>query len=276
MSSAEQTSEPTPEPEVETSLATIKQLKLGNRTTSPETAEPNEEAKATSRTTADQPPLSTWAAKGGGLDWTSARPEVLQSCSMALRRMGDSGSRSIAVTSTARGEGRTTVAIGLAATASMEFHRKAVLLDLDLDQGAIEKTTSVGPGPGVLDYLYDEAPLEDCLQKVDERVEIMRAGQRGDRSWDGAPIGRLADLVQQLSSRCDVVIADLPALSDRVTAALAADLFESVILVVRAGGVAVPRVEQAASVLTQRPFVILNGTAEARPSRLRRILSLRP
>ena len=73
----------------------------------------------------------------------------------------------------------------------------------------------------------------------------------------------------------EIVIADLPPLSSGVTAARIADLFESVILVVRAGKVAVPEIEKAASVLTQRPFVILNGIEAPRQGRIRRIIGRR-
>jgi Mrp family chromosome partitioning ATPase len=190
--------------------------------------------------------------------------------------MGDSSIGSIAVTSTSRGEGRTTVALGLAATASLELRRKTILLDLDLEHGAIEKMTAVGPGPGVVEFLYEEASIEDCLQPVDSDVDIVRAGLLRDRGGVATRIERLADLIQQLGDRCDVMVADLPPMSSGVTAARIADLFESVTLVVRAGGVTVPDIEQTASVLSQRPFVILNGTAAPRSSWVHRILGGRP
>jgi hypothetical protein len=71
------------------------------------------------------------------------------------------------------------------------------------------------------------------------------------------------------------MVADLPPLSSGVTTARIADLFQSVTLVVRAGKVAVPNVEQAASVLTQRPFVIMNGMEVRRQSKVLRFLGLR-
>jgi Mrp family chromosome partitioning ATPase len=189
--------------------------------------------------------------------------------------MGDSSLRSLAVTSTARGEGRTTVAMGLAATASTNFGHKAILLDLDIERGGIEESTSVDPGPGVLEYLHDGVPLEDCLQSVGENIDIMRAGQLHDPGGFTGQMRRLGDLVENLNERCDVLIADLPPLSSGVAAARIADLFESVILVVRAGGVDIPRIERATSVLNQRPFIILNGTVTRHRSLLRRILDHR-
>jgi Mrp family chromosome partitioning ATPase len=257
--------------------ATIKQLTVGVR--GPH-ALPNAAPDEDERTPARPPAASRTsglARRGRSTDigWASVRPEVLDSCSVALRRMGDADISSVAVTSTSRREGRTTVAVGLAAAASMELGRKTILLDLDLEHAAVDQMTSVGPGPGVIEYLYREATIEDCLQPVDQLVEVMRAGLPRDQAGITARMGRLTDLIQQLGDRCDVLIADLPSLSSGVATARIADLFQSVTLVVRAGGVAVPQIEETASVLAQRPFVILNGTAAAPSSRLRNIFSFR-
>jgi Mrp family chromosome partitioning ATPase len=270
--------EPTSQPDDPTSLATIKQLTVISRGPGPQPNANTDDAGevATWPAPADRAPDNTHRSKARQIEWASIRPEVLQSCSVALRRMGDSSIGSIAVTSTSRGEGRTTVALGLAATASLELRRKTILLDLDLEHGAIEKMTAVGPGPGVVEFLYEEASIEDCLQPVDSDVDIVRAGLLRDRGGVATRIERLADLIQQLGDRCDVMVADLPPMSSGVTAARIADLFESVTLVVRAGGVTVPDIEQTASVLSQRPFVILNGTAAPRSSWVHRILGGRP
>jgi Mrp family chromosome partitioning ATPase len=210
-----------------------------------------------------------------GLGWP-LRPEVLDSCSVALRRMGDSHISSLAVTSTLRGEGRTTIAAALAATASTELHRHTVLVDLDLERSGIEKMTSATPGPGVFEFLNEEASIDECIQPVGPNTEIMIAGAASDHTDLAARLGRLAELIEQLRGRCDFLVADLPPLSSGATAARIADLFEAVTLVVRAGGVAVPVIEQTVSVLSQRPFVILNRTTSPPGTWLRRVLRTGP
>jgi succinoglycan biosynthesis transport protein ExoP len=210
--------------------------------------------------------------RSSDVGWASIRPEVFDSCAVALRRMGDSDIGSIAVTSTARQEGRTTVAVALAATASIELHRTTILLDLDLARPGIEKLIPVRPGPGVAGFLNGGLSIAECLQRVDENIEIMPAGAIPNNADPAAMIGLLGDLIEQLRDRCEVLVADLPPMSSGVAAARIADLFESVTLVVRAGGVAVSEIEQTLSVLTQRPFVILNGVDSARRSRVRRTL----
>jgi Mrp family chromosome partitioning ATPase len=183
--------------------------------------------------------------------------------------MGESDIGSIAVTSTLRKEGRTTIAIGLAAVASSQLHRKTILLDLDLERGSIENLTSVGPGLGIVEVLYEDARIADGLHRVDQQVEVFRAGAVGQRSGLTPAIVPLGDLLHQLGDRCDVVIADLPPLSSGVAVARVADLFERVVLVVQAGRPSISEIEQTTLLLTQRPSVILNGRVPRRwPGRL--------
>jgi Mrp family chromosome partitioning ATPase len=224
-----------------------------------------------SDTTTARPPIRGKLRGSTDVGWAFIRPEVLESCSMALRRMGDADIGSIAVTSMSRREGRTTVAVALAATSAIALHHKTILVDLDLERGGVEKVVSVGAAPGVAEFLHGDLSIDQCLQRVDRDIEIMPAGGLRASADVTARIGRLGELIEQLRDRCDVLIADLPPLSSGVVSARVADLFESVTLVVRAGAVAVPRIEQTLPILHHRPFVILNGVGSWKTSWIRRL-----
>jgi Mrp family chromosome partitioning ATPase len=225
---------------------------------------------------AARPPIRGRLRGSTDVGWAFIRPEVLESCSIALRRMGDADVGSIAVTSTSRREGRTTVAVALAATAAIALHRRTILLDLDLERAGVEKLVSVGPAPGAAEFLHGDLSIDECLQRVDRDIEIMPAGALGASADVTARIGRLGELIEQLRDRCDVLIADLPPLNSGIVAARIADLFDSVTLVVRAGAVDVSRIEQTLSIVHQRPFVILNGVGSSQTSWIRRIRRIRP
>lgn len=216
-------------------------------------------------------------APDSAISWPAIRPEVMEACSMALRRMGDSQCRSVAVTSAARREGRTTIAIGLATASASQEDRPTLLLDLDVERGTIGGQRSLQSSPGVTEFLHGHASLEECLQRTSDRLAIMPAGTPCSLEDVAARSRRLLDLIEESRDCCEVLIADLPPLSSGVVAARMADLFESVALVVRAGRVSVPRIEKSVSVLNQRPFVILNAEAVSRSVRVRAALSrLRP
>jgi MinD-like ATPase involved in chromosome partitioning or flagellar assembly len=198
--------------------------------------------------------------------------EIMKSCSVALRLMGDEEMSTLAVTSTLRKEGRTTIAIGLTAAAVMERRRTAVLVDLDVERGSVQGRMSIPPGPSLFDVLEGTATLDDSLVPVDEMVRVLRAGPQRDAISLVAHQDRLENLLMELRSRCDILVADLPPLSAGISTAHLADLFHRVALVVRAGATPVPLIDQLASTLTQQPFVMLNRTESRRRSFLRRRL----
>jgi Mrp family chromosome partitioning ATPase len=198
------------------------------------------------------------------LRWAAVGTEVLQSCSVALRRMGGGQVGSIAVTSTSRREGRTTVAIGLTAAAAFEHGRRTILVDLDVERCSVESRIQVHPGPGLLDALDGRAPLGACVERVDDRVQVLRAGPPSNPGALVARIDRLAELLDNLKEAGDLIIADLPPLDSGIATAHLTDVFESVLLVVRAGGLDLPQIEHRASVLSQQPYVLLNGMDHSR------------
>lgn len=195
---------------------------------------------------------------GCSVPWAPVPSDVVRSCSIAIRRMGDLELRSLAVTSTCRGEGRSTVAIALAAAAMLEHRRTVTLIDLDVERGSIQARTAAGTGPGVSELIADKAELEDCLVAVDEHVTILGSGAPIEPVSLLANPGRLEAIVGKLKANCDILIADLPPLSADITGAHVADLFQTVVLVIRAGGPPVRQIEQMASTLSQRPYVLMN------------------
>jgi len=193
--------------------------------------------------------------------WVNARPEVLQSCGVALRRMGDEV-RSVGVTSTARREGRTTIAMGMAEAASLGG-RNTILIDLDLQRPGIPGAAAEQNVAGIRQYLRGEAPIHECLFRVSDHLQVVNAGGV-DPDHHVARSDRFADLIAELSRRCEVLVADLPSLQSGVDAARMSDVFESVVLVVRAGGVTIPQIEESVAVLGRRPVVVLNGKGRAK------------
>lgn len=205
--------------------------------------------------------------------WAALPRQVMGSCSVALRRMGDGQLTSLAVTSAGRGEGRTTLSVGLAAAAVVEHRRTAILLDLDVERGSVGSRLSLPPGPSLLDVLEGTATVDDCLVSVDERVQVLPAGPKRDAISLIAQQDRLENLLKDLDTRCDILIADLPPLSAGITTSHLADLFSAVALVVRAGVTPLPRVEQLSSTLAQAPFVMLNRTEARHRSLIRRLMA---
>ena len=201
------------------------------------------------------------------------RPEIIKSCAVALRRMG--GTRLISVTSSTRGEGRTTVACALALAAAQGA--KTILIELDFENARLAEHARHASGPGMADLLRGDATVDQCLQRVGPDLEVIVAGWARE-SLDSLVKG-LPAVMAALRSRYDtnpddhnttIIVADLAPLDAGISTTRVADFFSTPVLVVRAGGVETQSIEQSAAVLGRKPFVVLNGTGKGPTRRQRR------
>lgn len=194
---------------------------------------------------------------------------VLEGSRHALERMGDD-TRIIGVTSTVRGEGRSTVAAGLAFVEYNDMDRRTVLVDLDLDSPSLATRFNVEPAPGLTEYALENVPLWNCLHPVHQDLWLLPAGfpgSNGARVLNRLTSGFLADLLDE----ADVVIADLPPLLTGSLGLTAVRLVPSPLLVARAGQAPLDRIAAAAALLPAAPPVLLNGVHTAVPHWARRV-----
>lgn len=217
--------------------------------------------------------------------------EVVASCGQALRRIRatHSGLSSIGVTSAARGEGRSTLATGLAIADVRILGRRCVLIDLDfaadtplpgggpndlaMPSGDRDGAQSGSPAPDPARSLESgsSGSLADSLMEAIDWVNrdfgILRLGQF-DRSPRPTRHG-VQELVRHLVGAGFDVIADLPCLPPVGFGDEFAGSFDAMVLVVQAGGAPQERIKQAAGTLPIPPMVLMNRTRSSVPKWLR-------
>jgi len=91
-------------------------------------------------------------------------------------RLPDAGV--VAVTSPYRGEGRSSVAAGLAVGLSRETEGRVLLADLDVARPSLAGRFGVHPEPGVVDHLEDRAALRVIGGGPGRRLWLLPAGSR--------------------------------------------------------------------------------------------------
>lgn len=193
----------------------------------------------------------------------TVKPQVLDACSVALRRLGDSDVSSIGVTSSTAKQGRTTVAEGFALTGSRDLGRDTLLIDLDSrPEGTAEAQLAARPGLGEL--IRGQKRLDDCLEHSGRRLSILRIGGPDSLESSGIEIGQLEDFIAPLMERWEFIVADLPHLDSGPVAPRLADLFQTVVLVLRAGEVTGPELARASTLLPRTPLVMLNTQPASR------------
>lgn len=196
---------------------------------------------------------------------------LLQGCRETLQRIDSVEPRLYGVTSTLRGEGRTSVALGLALVEWLDHERRTVIVDLDLDSPSLAGRLGLRDSPGIDEIAEGNANVEDYVQKVTGDVWLLSAG----RSLGDAPriVNRLAEstLISQLSEWAEAVVFDLPPLIGSPTGLEASRLCRLPVMVIRAGVTPLPRVKEALQALPSTPPIILNGVSTRIPRWLRRV-----
>jgi Mrp family chromosome partitioning ATPase len=196
--------------------------------------------------------------------------DILEGCRAAIQQLGVDGLSSLGVTSALRGEGRTTIALGMA-LALAEYGVETVLLELDLTQPQLGQRLGVAKYPGLGEIAGGRATLADSMQPVHEGLSIVPAGQtHGSVPHALSQLGR-HEILTDITSNGQVVVADLPPLLGNSMGRQAASLMADLVLVVRAGVAPARGIREAVAGLTVQPKVLLNGTYTRVPDWIARI-----
>jgi capsular exopolysaccharide synthesis family protein len=166
--------------------------------------------------------------------------------------------RTIAVTSCARGEGRSLTAANLALTAARDGGREVLLVECDLRRPSLAQLFDVTARAGLAEVVEGTAELPEALVHVGG-LTLLCAGEAGDVSAV-VRSPRLSVVLDTLRSSFSLVVLDVPpalALSDSGRLAAAA---EGILLVVRAGATPRDVVRMTVETLPDRLVgIVLNG-----------------
>jgi Mrp family chromosome partitioning ATPase len=174
---------------------------------------------------------------------------------------------SVGVTSALSGEGRTTVAAGVASAMAADLDVPVVLVEVDLAHPGIHRMLGIEPEPGISEYLRGECTIGTVVRQVADRLFVLPAGNaRGE-----APrlIRQLitADLKARLDSTGGVLVFDLPPILDSSYGVLASTMAASLVFVARSGQTTIPQVKEAIGRLDERLLcsLVLNGALPVLP-----------
>lgn len=143
-------------------------------------------------------------------------------------------SKCIALTSSARSEGKSTTAINLG-IAFAQIGKRTILLDCDMRLPTIAAKLHLPKQPGLSNLIVGEASVNDVVQHYCEGLDVIPAGQ-----IPRDPTGLLASeqmkyMLSKLKEYYDYVIIDLPPVTTVTDAAILTDSVDGYLLVVRHG-----------------------------------------
>ncbi len=141
----------------------------------------------------------------------------------------------ILVTSPREGEGKSTVALYLAA-AFAGRGSTVVLVDADLGNPVVARRTGNGEVPGLADVIHSEVPPLQLSAMAIDSLKVIGAGRVRDKDPAGSLASRACGkFFKQLSESFDYVIVDSPSLLDGPEAEAVACWADGVLMVARRG-----------------------------------------
>ena len=158
--------------------------------------------------------------------------ESIRALRTSLGTIGDGPSpRTVLVTSSVPGEGKTTLSLSTGRHSAMSGLR-TVVVDCDLRLPRVHEGLGVANGPGLIEFLRG-AGLREVI-RVDEAtgMHFISAGAWRRNAPELLRLPRMGELISMLQTRYDLVLLDTPPLLPVSDAAVLAGLADAAVLVV--------------------------------------------
>jgi capsular exopolysaccharide synthesis family protein len=178
--------------------------------------------------------------------------------------------RSLVVTSALAGEGKSTIALGLAISAA-RLHQRVLLVDADLRRPGLHRQLQLPNEQGLSTLLSSEdrslaqTAIQPASTYSDLPISVITAGPTPSDSVKLLSSKRMKDLMSTFEEHYDLIIVDSPPVLGMVDSLLAASFCDGTLLVGRMGQVNKNEVSQAVQSLDRLNLVgvIANGANTA-------------
>lgn len=151
----------------------------------------------------------------------------------------------ILITSSVMGEGKSTTAINLARIFALGGS-KTLIIDLDLRRPVVHKILGLENVKGLMDCVLDKATETEIIKKTSfENLYALNCGEYPINPAEILASEKLLNLINTLSEDFEIVIIDSPPSAALADAAIISRFVDATILVVSAGNVNYPDVENA-------------------------------
>lgn len=142
----------------------------------------------------------------------------------------------IGVTSSLRGEGKSTTSLNLAFVLS-EMNKKVLLIEADLRIPSLHKKVRLQSKPGLSNMLVNRslnpAWIQRYVDKQGTTFDVLTAGDIPPNPSELIGSRRMQNLLNKLAEQYDYIVMDLPPVTAVTDALVATKIVEGVIVVVR-------------------------------------------
>ena len=151
-----------------------------------------------------------------------------------LLSSADHPPRVVLITSSRKGEGKTTLSSNLALTISGTV-KSAIIIDCDLRRSSVHKMFNIDKdSPGLVEYLTGQAPLSDVIYKsASDKLFVLPAGIKPPNPAELLGSHKMQELIGTLRSTYEFVLIDSPPVLPVTDAVILSKMVDGVIMVVR-------------------------------------------
>ena len=183
----------------------------------------------------------------------------------------------LGVTSPARGDGRTTVALGLAAAGSYQISTQGrlLLVDADVEHPSLHIRCGLPDGPGLYEVMTGQVQMTKAIVEVMPSVWLLPAGSPPINAPRHLKKLEEFKLFEKLGSHFDAVIVDLPPVQTPGLGLLPHRIVPQMLMIARAGVTKRDDLQSAIAAFPQENVsaVLLNEYRERIPRWMRRFLN---
>jgi Mrp family chromosome partitioning ATPase len=192
-----------------------------------------------------------------------------------LRSSSEMGNRVIGVSSPVHGEGKTSIAVGIATALAADTSEPTILVECDFaSRVGFNDMFGLDVGPGLCEWLDGRQHLRLIQAAPLENAFVLPAGDPG--ADPARLVFRLteSDLIERLKPSFRNIVIDLPPMINIAYSSLACRLADRILLVARYGVTMMEDLEKAMFLLGQERVagVVMNSYQPHTPAWLRRLL----
>ena len=171
--------------------------------------------------------------------------------SILLSSNGHNRQKSIVVTSSKRGEGKTSTCVNLAITLA-QANKKVLLIDCDLRNPKIHRILGLSNREGMSTFLSDGSkPLTHLIEATAiPNLYVLPAGKIPPNPSELVGSGMMKKCLAAVSQRFDHVLVDTPPLLAVTDGSILANMVDGVILVIRGGDTTKEAIMRSKNLLT--------------------------
>ncbi|MGM3307518.1 GumC family protein [Anabaena sp. WFMT] len=160
--------------------------------------------------------------------------------------------KSLMLTSALPGEGKTTLTLGLGASAA-HMHQRVLVIDANLRSPSLHKILKISNDWGLSLLLLDDVKTQvhNYIQPIHPSIDVLTAGPTPEDVVNLLSSEKLKELIESCEQMYDLVLIDASSVLDSVDARIIASACNGIVIVGRIGQLTPQELMQATEILSQ-------------------------